>query len=192
MKIGLTQRVVLYSEKSGITGDFTDHGWYDTPLTKGHTLIPVPNRKDLDYDGLAEELDLLIITGGMNEDIRVITETEIATSMVSMGKPVLGICHGAFLLTHILRGQVDGDKEQHFFSNHTNYYETQGREVEVNSSHTVFIKEKPPGAQVLCTDPEGDCESWIKDNICAIVWHPERMDVPFVPDEILEATGLTL
>ena len=129
-----------------------------------------------DYDGLAEELDLLIITGGRNEDIRVITETEIATSMVSMGKPVLGICHGAFLLTHILGGQVDGDKEQHFFSEHTNYYDTQGREVTVNSSHTVFIKNKPPGAQILCTDPEGDCESWIKDNICAIVWHPERME----------------
>lgn len=193
MKIGLTQRVLLYSERSGITGDFLDHTWYDTPLTKGHTLIPVPNRRDLDYDELAEELDLLIITGGRNEDIRVITETELATSMVTLGKPVLGICHGAFLLTSILQGLVGEDEEKgqrHYFSEHKVWY--RGMEKIVNSFHGVYIEEKPKGAMVLVTDPEGDCESWIKDNICAIVWHPERMDKPFIPDEILEATGLTL
>ena len=188
MNIGLTQRVIEYSVESGILCDATDHGWYSAPFLKGHKLIPVPNRRDLDYDELAEELDLLIITGGMNEDIRIITETELATSMVSLGKPILGVCHGAFLLTSILGGHVDGDKEQHFFSEHTVHY--RGMTKIVNSFHTPFIKEKPPGSMVLCTDPEGDVESWIKDNICAVVWHPERMKTPFIPEEILEATGL--
>jgi len=45
---------------------------------------------------------------------------------------------------------------------------------------------------VLATDPEGDVESWIKDNICAIVWHPERMEETFIPPEILEVTGLKI
>jgi len=191
MKIGLTQRVLLYSERSGITGDFLDHDWYSSPLTKNHTLIPVPNRSDLDYDELAEELDLLIITGGKNEDIRIITETELATSMVSLGKPVLGICHGAFLLTSILRGQVVEAKEQHWFSEHK-VFDMHNEEHIVNSFHTTYIKHKPRGSVVLARDPEGDVESWIKDNICAMVWHPERMKKPWVPPEILEATGLTL
>ena len=190
MKIGLTQRVQLLSEQSGITGDFTDHSWYVSPLTKDHELIPVPNRLDLDYDELAEELDLLIITGGRNEDIRVITETELSTSMVSMGKPVLGICHGAFLLTSILGGDVAPEKNNHFFTEHQVWY--RGMSKWVNSFHQPYINEKPSGASVLVTDPEGDCEAWIKDNICAMVWHPERMLDPFVPEEILEATGLTL
>jgi gamma-glutamyl-gamma-aminobutyrate hydrolase PuuD len=186
MKIGLTQRVLLYSDESGILCDATDQGWYT--LLKGHTLIPIPNREDLDYDELADDLDLLIITGGDNHQKRIITETEIGLAMVTQGKPVLGVCHGAFLLTQILGGEVDGDKPQHFFSEHIVEYGD--RDVKVNSSHTVFIKHKPVGATVLCRDPEGDCEAWIKDNICAIVWHPERMKEPFIPDEIREVTGL--
>ena len=71
MKIGLTQRVLLYSEESGIWCDATDRSWYT--FLKGHTLVPIANREDLDYDAIAEDLDLLIITGGTNEDVRIIT-----------------------------------------------------------------------------------------------------------------------
>lgn len=189
MKIGLTQRVLLLSDRSGITCDATDHGWYTASFLKGHELIPIPNKKDLDYDELAEELDLLIITGGDNTDVRVITETEIATSMVTLGKPVLGVCHGAFMLTSILGGEVvDGEDDRHMFSEHAVTYN--GTQRVVNSSHNVLIQNKPPASTVLVTDPEGFVESWIKDNICAIVWHPERQETPWIPEEILEATGL--
>jgi hypothetical protein len=30
----------------------------------------------------------------------------------------------------------------------------------------------------------------MKGNVCAIVWHPERMSRPFIPKEIREVTGL--
>ena len=103
----------------------------------------------------------------------------------------LGIGHGAFLLTSILGGDVPPEKDNHFFTEHQVWY--RGMSKWVNSFHQPYINEKPSGASVLVTDPEGDWEKfWIKDNICAIVWHPERMLDPFVPEEILEATGLTL
>ena len=107
MKIGLTQRVLTFPN-TGIVHDALEHNWYT--FLKGHELIPIPNREDLDYESLAEEIDLLIITGGRNEDIRIITEVNLATEMVTNGKPVLGICHGAFLLTSILGGEVEGEK----------------------------------------------------------------------------------
>jgi|DEB0MinimDraft_10_1074344.scaffolds.fasta_scaffold04689_7 gamma-glutamyl-gamma-aminobutyrate hydrolase PuuD len=187
MKIGLTQRVLTFPN-TGIVHDALEHGWYK--FLKGHELIPIPNREDLDYETLSDELDLLIITGGRNDDIRIITEVGIATEMVTEGKPVLGICHGAFLLTSILGGYVEGDKikEQHYITEHNVFYD--GRPYWVNSYHDIWIAEPPPGSVVLATDPEGDCESWYKNNIGAIVWHPERMEKPFIPTEILEVTGL--
>jgi hypothetical protein len=51
-------------------------------------------------------------------------------------------------------------------------------------------KSLPPDSVQLYTDVSGDCESWIKDNICAIVWHPERMTTPYIPKDIVKATGL--
>jgi len=189
MKIGLTQRVLTFPN-TGIVHDALEHNWYK--FLKGHELIPIPNREDLDYETIAEDIDLLIITGGRNEDIRIITEVNLATEMVTNGKPVLGICHGAFLLTSILGGEVEGEriKERHFISDHNVFY--QGRPYMVNSFHDIWIRTPPIGSVVLATDPEGDVESWIKDNICAIVWHPERMEETFIPPEILEVTGLKI
>jgi gamma-glutamyl-gamma-aminobutyrate hydrolase PuuD len=183
MKIGLTQRVLTHNRE---VHDSLDHNWYR--LLKSHELVPVPNRDDLDCESLAESLDFLIITGGGNERIRITTEVSLATEMSKLGKPILGICHGAFLLTQILGGSVKEGKENHTDVDHLVYKSDSCHTV--NSYHNICIDKQPPDSVVLCTDIDGDIESWHKDNICAIVWHPERMLIPYIPNEIMEITGL--
>lgn len=183
MKIGLTQRVLTHNRQ---VHDSLDHNWYR--LLKSHELIPIPNRDDLDYKSLAESLDLLIITGGGNEEIRITTEISLATEIVKLNKPILGICHGAFLLTEILGGHTYEGKKGHNDVEHIVYSKYQPHLV--NSFHNIAIDKIPPDSVQLCKDVDGDCESWIKDNICAIVWHPERMKIPYIPKEIIKATGL--
>ncbi len=183
MRIGLTQRVLTHN---GQVHDSLDHNWYR--LLKGHELIPIPNREDLDYESFAKSLDLLIITGGSNEEIRVTTEVSLATEVSRLGKPILGVCHGAFLLTEILGGSTK-ECEGHLNTEHLIYGDTPTH-VRVNSFHNICIDKHPPNSVYLYLDDNGNIESWIKDNICAIVWHPERMSMPFIPDEIREVTGL--
>lgn len=183
MKIGLTQRVLTHNKQ---VYDSLDRYWYT--FLRGHELVPIPNREDLNYESLAESLDLLIITGGGNERIRLDTEISLATEMTKLGKPILGICHGAFLLTQILGGKTRTGKEGHYDVEHIVYSKYEPHLV--NSFHNIAIDKYPPNSVQLCVDVEGDCESWIKDNICAIVWHPERMTIPYIPIEIMKATGL--
>lgn len=183
MKIGLSQRVLTHN---GIVHDSLERNWYR--FLSGHELLPIPNcREDLDYETLADSLDLLILTGGGNEEIRVTTEIYLATEMVKLGKPILGVCHGAFLLTEILGGRT-GEKQDHMMVDHLVY--NNGSPYTVNSYHNIFVDKPPPDSVVLCTDEDGDVEAWYKGNICAIVWHPERMLMPYVPSEIMEATCL--
>jgi len=184
MKIGLTQRVLTHNREKH---DSLDHNWYR--LLRGHELVPVPNRDDLDYESLAESLDLLIITGGGNEQIRITTEVSLATEMVKLGKPILGVCHGAFLLTEIMGGETRQGKENHYDVEHL-VYDRFGNPNNVNSFHNIAIDKQPPNSVLLDTDTDGDIESWYKGNICAIVWHPERMLIPYIPKEIMEVTGL--
>jgi len=184
MKIGLTQRVLTHNR---VVHDSLEHNWYR--LLRGHELVPVPNREDLDYEPLAESLDLLILTGGGNEEVRVTTEISLATEMVKLGKPILGVCHGAFLLTEILGGSTKEGKTDHYDVEHLVY--NNGVPWTVNSFHNISIDKPPPNSVVLCTDLDGDIESWHKGNICAIVWHPERMLLPYIPCEIMLATCLS-
>ena len=185
MKIGLSQRVLTHNKQ---VHDSLDRNWY--VLLRGHELVPIPNREDLNYQSLAESLDLLILTGGGNERIRLETEISIATEMSKLGKPILGICHGAFLLTEIFEGKTKSGKENHHNVNHLVYGKESSRMV--NSFHNIAIDKHPPNSVLLYSDEDDDCESWIMDNICAIVWHPERMTIPYIPEEIMEATGLCL
>lgn len=183
MKVGLTQRVLTHN---GQVHDSLDRNWYR--LLKGHELIPIPNREDLDYESLAESLDLLIVTGGDNEETRILTEVSLITEMSRLDKPILGICHGAFLLTEMLGGNTK-DCEGHYDTEHLVYGDAPTH-IRVNSFHNISIDKQPPNSVYLYIDDEGKTESWIKGNVCAIVWHPERMSNPFIPYEIREVTGL--
>jgi len=178
MKIGLTQRVLFHKKRAY---DSIEHGWYS--YLKGHTLFPIANRIDQDFKQLAESLDCLIITGGDDSVIRRTCEIKLATAMMLLRKPIIGICHGCFLLTDLLGGLVE-PIDNHMDTFHEVTYMNSLHSV--NSFHTQYIKTAHNSATILATDADGNCEAWIDItcNIAGVVWHPERMKKPWLPEEI--------
>ena len=148
---------------------------------KEHTLFFLPNTLEQDFDHIADQLDMIILTGGDDSTLRRTVETKIAAAVMQRNRPVIGICHGAFLLTDLLGGQVQ-DVSAHQDTSHCVYYF--GEEKTVNSHHNLCITKPHKTATVLATDPEGNCEAWIDHKLAGIVWHPERMHSPWIPDEI--------
>jgi gamma-glutamyl-gamma-aminobutyrate hydrolase PuuD len=176
MNIGLTQRIFYHKQRAY---DSLEHGWYS--FLKGHTLFPIANDIEQDFKALAHSLDILIITGGNDPTVRRITETKLASEMMLLKKPVVGICHGAFLLTTLLGGEID-DCSYHMDTEHT-VITDDGRHT-VNSYHDYQITKLHTTATVLARDTEGNCEAWIDGTLAGIVWHPERMTIPFMPKEV--------
>jgi len=172
MKIGLTQRVLIHK---GQAHDSLDHSWYE--YLQGHTLIPIPNRLCTKFP----DIDLLIITGGDDHPVRNQIEHELVNSMLSRDLPIIGICHGCQLLTQQLGGSVV-PVEDHQDSYHEVFYQDESHLV--NSYHKLRIERSPPGATVLASDPDGYPEAWIQGQIAGIMWHPERMAQPWIPQEI--------
>ncbi len=174
MNIGLTQRVLLHKNRQY---DSIEHGWYSCLIN--HNLIFIPNRMDIqDID-----IDLLIVTGGDDHPIRDYVEKALIQKMIGENKPIIGICHGAFLLTEMFGGKVsriDGHMDiEHLIS-------CNGRVDKVNSFHTLQIIKAPDSAEVLAHDDHNICEAWMYNNIGAVVWHPERMETPLWPNKIKE------
>ena len=176
MKIGLSQRVFYHK---GRAYDAIEHGWYQ--YLKAHTLVPLSNRLDQDFLELAQELDAFIITGGNDPAIRRTTELKLASAMMQQHKPVLGVCHGCFLLTDILGGQVI-EIDNHMDVDHTVTY--MGHSYSVNSHHSLAIDKLHNSATMLAQDDQGYCEAWIDNTLAGVVWHPERMTQPWLPPEI--------
>ena len=159
--------------------DAIEHGWYD--LLAGHNLFCVPNTLNQDLDLIAENSDSFIITGGDDSDLRRTIELKLASKMLQRNKPVVGICHGAFLLVEMLGGTTE-DVKDHQGVDHPIFYH---REVlEVNSYHSLGIKSLPNSVEVICRDYLGNLEAFVDGNLAGIVWHPERMEKPWIPPEI--------
>jgi gamma-glutamyl-gamma-aminobutyrate hydrolase PuuD len=176
LKIGLTQRVLYHR---GRAYDSTEHGWYR--FLKGHRLVFISNTLDQDFVSLADDLDALIITGGDDSALRRAVEFRVAGLVMQQYKPILGVCHGSFMLVDILGGSVV-PCEGHSDCEHTiNYLDLP---ITVNSHHNQAIARLHDSAQCLATDDQGHCEAWIDGAMAGVVWHPERMDNPFLPTEI--------
>jgi gamma-glutamyl-gamma-aminobutyrate hydrolase PuuD len=182
LRIGLTQRVLYHK---GRAYDALEHAWYR--FLDGHKLIFIPNTLEQDFTELTEQLDCVIITGGDDSAPRRATELKLASSMMLAFKPILGICHGAFLLTDALGGEVNAVMG-HSDIAHTVHYA--GRDIKVNSHHNLAITQLHSTGECLATDHQGNCEAWIDGRMAGIVWHPERMDNPFVPSEIQQVMKL--
>jgi gamma-glutamyl-gamma-aminobutyrate hydrolase PuuD len=144
---------------------------------QGHTLIPIPNRLCTKFP----DIDVLIITGGDDHPVRNRVEHDLASQMFSRNLPVIGICHGCQLLTQRLGGTVV-PVEDHQDSYHEVFYQDEPHLV--NSFHQLRIQQTPPGATVLAHDPDGYVEAWILGRTAGIMWHPERMPQPWIPQEI--------
>ena len=176
LKIALSKRTI---QRQGKVYDAIEDAWYK--FLSEHELTFIPNRLDQDFDLLLEDVDLLILTGGDNRPIRRRTERRAVIAMLKRNKPVIGVCHGAFLLTKFLGGTVEkiqGHQNSIHKVIHNNC------EYTVNSSHRYGISSLPSSAKVLATDEQGRCEAWIDHNISGIVWHPERLEDGFIPPEI--------
>ncbi len=176
MIIGLTQRV-FYHKKQIYDG--LDQGWYN--YLGHHSLVPIKNNIEQEFKTLANLLDALVITGGNDPTVRRITETRLAIEMLKQNKPIIGICHGAFLLTDMLGGAVL-ECEGHMDTEHNIIID--GTINQVNSFHNLQIKQPHSSAKILAVDEEGYCESWIDGKIAGVVWHPERMADPILPTKI--------
>jgi gamma-glutamyl-gamma-aminobutyrate hydrolase PuuD len=123
----------------------------------------------------------LIITGGDDHPVRNQIEHELIDSMLSRNLPIIGVCHGCQLLTQRLHGSVT-PVDDHQDSYHEVFY--QDAPYLVNSYHTLRIEQAPPGATVLACDPDGYAEAWMSGKTAGIMWHPERMAQPWIPQEI--------
>ena len=176
MKIGLSQRILYHR---GRAYDATEHGWYS--YLKGHTLTYVPNTLEQDFVELADNLDAFIITGGDDSTLRRTLELRLATAMMQRNRPVIGVCHGAFLLTDLLGGLVS-DVQNHYATEHSVEYF--GEMHTVNSYHDLSIKKLHGTGTALCQDSDHNVEAWIDGPLAGVVWHPERMNKPWLPDEI--------
>jgi GMP synthase-like glutamine amidotransferase len=126
-------------------------------------------------------IDKLIITGGDDSVLRRTVEIKLAAAMMQRNKPVIGICHGAFLLTDLLGGEVE-EVDAHRDTKHPVFYF--GDIKIVNSFHSLGINKLHSSGTVLCTDELGYVEAFIDGKLAGVVWHPERMDTPWLPDEI--------
>lgn len=176
MKIALTQRVIYHKNRAH---DCIEHGWYR--YLSSHELVFVPNNPDQDFERLVDSVDAVIITGGDDSAIRHLTELRLATRMMKAHKPILGVCHGAFLLTDVMGGVV-APCDDHMDTEHEIEY--MGLKRTVNSYHTQTIKHLHKSGHCLARDAEGNCEAWIDGDIYGVVWHPERMTDPWTPPEI--------
>lgn len=183
MKIGITQRIIYHN---GIGYDALDPQFYT--LFSGHTLIPIPNLTTNNHAKIVDEIDMLVISGGDSSKTRVANETRLILRATMNKKPVLGICHGAFLLTQMLGGIVD-DTDNHYNTTHLVKYNTFNTVYNVNSYHNSRILFAPEDAKVLAVCSDNSIECWIVDNIAAVVWHPERYtegEKTFLPVEVSE------
>jgi gamma-glutamyl-gamma-aminobutyrate hydrolase PuuD len=181
MNIGISQRIIFQNRNY----DCLEHSWYN--FLRSHSIYPIPNRLDLDFKKIANDIDLFIISGGNETDVRRIVEIKLATQMLLLKKPVLGICRGAFLLTILLGGEIE-ECDGHLNTDHVVHLEQ--TEHVVNSFHSYRIKQIPKSAISIATDSESYCESWIDGNIAAVVWHPERMKDHLIPKIIRERINL--
>jgi len=176
LNVGLTQTILHHNERAY---DSIESDWYR--YLKGHTLFCVRNDINQDFAKLASNLDILIITGGVDYANRRAVELKLASLMMQQFKPVLGVCHGSLLMTDILGG-LTIENTAHLNTEHDIIYMDQ--KYKVNSFHSNIITVPHQTATVLATDMEGHCEAWIDDNIAGIMWHPQRMEEPFLPTEI--------
>jgi putative glutamine amidotransferase len=186
MRIALTQREVVLENTAGqFVFDALERVWYD--FLQGHDLVTIPNLLQKDFGSLG--MDCLLITGGPDSYARHMTEDFAYAWAVANNIPIVGICHGAFVIND-LGGGKNGRCEGHHGTTHT--VTMASEKAEVNSYHTQCIDSIGPDFQAEAWDDDGRIEAFSHRSlpIHAIVWHPERQTNPVLTDPIKRLLGL--
>lgn len=173
MKIAISQRQI---EINGIVYDCLEQGWYH--LFVNHEIIPLPN-----LSNIAIDVDMLVLSGGENTEDRYQTEVACSLWAIENDIPILGVCHGAFLLNYLHSGINAKDIKNHHNTEHE--IRMEGKTYTVNSYHHMAIDELG-----IDLDPIAHCDAMVEGfkhrnrDIWGLVWHPERMDVPVLPSDL--------
>jgi len=157
--------------------DALERSYYD--FLHDHKLLPAPNINKVAYN----DYDCLVLTGGPDSVTRNQTENTLYAHAMSKGKPIIGICHGAFVINE-LAGGVNGSIEGHVDKDHS--VTMGGKIYTVNSYHTQMIKRLPEDFVSIAEDKDGNPEAFRHRSlpVFGIVWHPERMLDPVLPDAV--------
>jgi len=176
MNIALTQREMNIK---GWLYDCTSQDWYG--FLNKHTLHFVPNTKDFDYT----DIDCLLIPGGESTDNRDRIETFAIDLFLKRNKPIIGVCHGAFFLNRFYGG-VNTSIEGHQGTNHSIKMEFKTHQV--NSYHSASIETLADCLEPIAVDDNGVVEAFKHKELpqWGIVWHPERMETPVLPQAVGE------
>ena len=158
--------------------DLLERSWYS--LLAGHEIVLAPNIPNRDFD---TNWDCLIITGGGDSINRHLTENKLFKIAEDNNKPIIGFCHGAFVINE-LSGGINGNIEGHIGIDHT--IEMENNFHNVNSYHTQFIETLAPNFKSIATDINGNCEAFKHEYKpqWGVLWHPERMLHPLLPKEL--------
>jgi putative glutamine amidotransferase len=177
MKILISQRDVKIPP-SNFTFDALERSWY--ALLKKHYLIPVPNLGIIDE---LIEFDCLVLTGGPDSIERHLTEDLLFAHAMKLNKPIIGICHGAFAIND-LTGGVNGYIDGHVQTDHEIIMDNSI--YTVNSYHGQSIDKLGPEMEKIAMDLDGYTEAFKHKYkpIYGIVWHPERMKDPVLPNDV--------
>lgn len=176
MKIAISQREITIR---GTTYDCLERGWYK--LLDQHEIVPIPNG----FERNIVNADCLILSGGETTESREFTETYCFSQARDKGIPVIGVCHGAFVLNRWLNG-TNVPVTGHDKLNHAVFLEDEWQTV--NSYHRLKIDILSSEFNVLAYDQDLNIEAFKHKNnpIWGLVWHPERMDVPVLPTDLKE------
>jgi gamma-glutamyl-gamma-aminobutyrate hydrolase PuuD len=173
MNIAITQRI---RQINNIDYDCLEHGWHK--LLSNHSIIPIPNV----ITNNVIDFDMLIISGGEYTTIRTTIEHTYLQHAITNNLPVLGICHGAFLINEFFNG-ANNNVSNHQNTEHTIILE--GVTHSVNSYHGARI-ENLGQELVAIADDSSHTEAFKHRTtpIWGIVWHPERMINPVLPSDL--------
>lgn len=165
--------------------DALERGFFS--MFRDWEITALHNKANQNFINLAATHDLLVLSGGDDHPQRLLVEIEMLKQFRMREKPVLGICHGAFLLTQLWGGELV-PIEGHRRTEHLATYK--GNDITLNSYHGSAITKAPNDAEVLVTDKSGNIESWMLGNTLAVVWHPERdKDNHWMPQEYKSLIG---
>lgn len=177
MKILISQREFVHPPMNFVY-DGLERSWYS--FLSQHQLIPVPNLIKIDT---TVEFDCLILSGGNDSVNRHYTENALFRHAVEQGKPIIGVCHGAFAVND-LTGGVNGHVDGHIRTTHNVTIDDQVHVV--NSYHSQSIESIGPGMIVTARDDDGNIEAFQHETLpyYGIVWHPERMSRPVLTPDV--------